>query len=188
MIAGHIHIGTECVNSYIYEFVFNRLNFSFDNRHTERSDRFRIRPSKTTQYLQSFIPTGHSDTQSTSRQINATRKGRKGVQGRRSGGKMEECLGVNIRPVVLYEWIVIWKSENMSRWCIFLCVRIIRFMADHLISAMDEYSCLAFCLFPQSPKRSSILPTLIIPSMEQQFSSDGANALGKAHMRTPRLS
>ena len=41
---------------------------------------------------------------------------------------MEECLGVTERPVV-YEWIVIWKSENMSRWCNFFFVCIMRLMA-----------------------------------------------------------
>ena len=33
------------------------LRPDFDNLHTDRSDRFRVLNSKTTQYLQSFIPT-----------------------------------------------------------------------------------------------------------------------------------
>ena len=41
---------------------------------------------------------------------------------------MEDCLGVNVKPVVRVDCNL--KSENMSRWCNFLCVGIIPFMAD----------------------------------------------------------
>ena len=52
----------------------NPLRLQFDNRHIDRSDRFRILHSKSTRYLQSFIPTA-IQSQSTSRQINTTCNG-----------------------------------------------------------------------------------------------------------------
>ena len=103
-----------------------RPEFAID---TDRSDMFRIPRSRTTRYLYTVVDSnGHSDTQSIGRQINNTHRQAVGVRGQRSGGKMEECLGVNVRPVV--RWIVIWKSDNMSRWCNFVCVRIIRFVSE----------------------------------------------------------
>ena len=51
------------------------LRPEFDNRRIDRSDRFRIPLSKTKRYLRSVIPKGHSDRQSTSRQINTKYNG-----------------------------------------------------------------------------------------------------------------
>ena len=71
------------------------LRPEFDNRHVDRSHRFRIPPSKTTRYLQSFIPTAiGTHNQQAGRQtqhVTAT----DGDAGTTSGDKMEERLGVN---------------------------------------------------------------------------------------------
>ena len=50
------------------------LRHVVDNRHIDRSDRFRIPRGKATRYLYSHHSNGHSDTQSTSRQIKTTRE------------------------------------------------------------------------------------------------------------------
>ena len=143
------------------------LRPDFDNRHTDRSDRFRIPRSRTTQYLQSFIPTairtqsidtqtgaiglgflvagqldtysrsfqrpfGHTTNKQTDKR-NTHRQGM-GVRGRRSGGQMEECLGVDVRPVGRVDC----NFEEWEYGSIVKCLMyIIRLMAYHLISAKN---------------------------------------------------
>ena len=62
---------------------------------------FRIPRSKTTRYLQSFISTAirtHNSQAGRSRQHASTGDGGAGTT--KGGSNMEECLGVNVRPVV----------------------------------------------------------------------------------------
>ena len=79
---------------------------------------------------------GHSDTQSTSRQINATRISGDVCAATTKGGRMEECLRVNVRPVVRVDCNL--EERECESLVQFLICSHNTFYGRHLIFAMDE--------------------------------------------------
>ena len=85
-------------------------------RHVDRSDRFRIPCSKTTRYLQSFIPTSiRTLNQQAGRQRQYT-TARDGDEGDDEAGIKWKNVWESMGGSCLCKWIVIWKSRNMCCW------------------------------------------------------------------------
>ena len=96
-------------------------DLNFYTRHTDRIDRFSIPRNKTIPSIIYFK--GHSDTQSTSRQINTTRSD-------------NSWTGIKWRNV--WEWMGVRRLEGRVRGSLVQCLMyIIPFTGDRLISAMD---------------------------------------------------